>query len=117
MPISSHSKAGLKELLEACAKLVIKQRQKEQKTETAVPIMTLQDEDVWQVTMRDNEWVVSGKKIERFAIQTDSSNQFAMERLMSIINKMGIYRELTRRGAKANDIIRIGDFICFLLIQ
>lgn len=112
IPISSHTKQGLEELLGACVKLVVKQRQAEQaKPDAEVPVLTLQDDEDWQVMHRDDEWVVTGKKIARFAVQTDITNQFAEERLRDIMGKMGIFKELTRLGAGADDSVRIGDLV------
>lgn len=110
--ISSHSKQGLKELLEACAKLVAFKRLEElQQPKETVPVLSIDDTDEWRVVRRDSEWQIVGKKIERFAVQTDTSNQYALDRLKAILIKMGIYKELTHLGAQPDDTIRIGDVV------
>lgn len=60
---------------------------------------------------RDDDiyFVVTGEKIEKFARRTDFGNYEAENRLRHIMKKLGIERELHRRGAVGDSIVRIGD--------
>ena len=111
--ISSQSGHGLKELLFEAVKLADKEAQKVAKTEPeTVPILTLteeQDDDGWQVIKTAaGGYQVTGKKIERFASQTDFENYAGVDRLRDIMRKMGIMHELERQNINAGDEIRVG---------
>ena len=62
-------------------------------------------------------FIVTGEKIEKFARRTDFGNYEAENRLRYIMKKLGIERELHRRGAVGDSIIRIGDNEMTLLEQ
>lgn len=75
-------------------------------------VFTIEDvvgQDLFQVEKKKNHYRVTGNKIERFAVRTDISNPFAIQRLKDILKKMGIERELKRQGAKPGDKIKIKD--------
>jgi len=65
-------------------------------------------DDTWKVAKRGNRFVISGKKIERFAQRTDFDNPESVERLRDIMKKMGIAHELIRQGIKVNNVIVVG---------
>ena len=66
-----------------------------------MPVITLNETlDAWQVAKEGDQFVVTGKKIERFAARTDFSNEQTIRRLRDIMQKMGIIHELKRQGIK-----------------
>jgi len=111
LAISSAAGTGLKELLFAIKKVVVEARTKiaEEAEEAAkVPVITLEDtSDAWRVTRDGAIFVVSGRKIERFAQRTDFNNEEALQRLRDIMRKMGIMHKLLRDGLEPGSIIRI----------
>ncbi len=111
--ISSKSKAGVKELLFAVNKKVLAARQrkarKKTKIDNALPILKLTNTDSWRVTKTDDGFIVTGRKIERFAIRTDFSSRHAVDRLRDIMRKMGIMHELARQKAEPDQKIHIGS--------
>lgn len=110
--LSSQSHEGVKELLFEVKKQVNTARTKKQKIEAEneeLPVITLQNEDSWHVSRIDEGYQVTGKKIERFASQTEFSNPHAVERLRDIMKKMGIMHELLRQGIAPGDSIKIGQ--------
>ncbi len=110
--ISSKSKAGVKELLFAVNKKVLAARQrkarKKTKVDSALPVLKLTNTDSWRVTKTDDGFIITGRKIERFAIKTDFSNRHAVDRLRDIMRKMGIMHELARQKAEPDQNIHIG---------
>ena len=66
-------------------------------------------QDVFSVEQVDGNYVVRGKKIEKFAVRTDFSNPYSVARLRDIMKKMGIDKELRRAGAKTGDKVKIVD--------
>ncbi|MBR2753557.1 GTPase ObgE [Candidatus Saccharibacteria bacterium] len=65
--------------------------------------------DTWRVEKKDDKFVVTGEKIEKFARRTDLNNYASVNRLRDIMKKMGIRAELTNQGAKPESIIVIAD--------
>ena len=63
--------------------------------------------DTWKVEKKDDIFVVTGEKIEKFARRTDLNNYASVNRLRDIMKKLGIRAELTTQGAKPDSIIEI----------
>lgn len=113
--ISAQTKQGVPELLRAVRTQVETMRMHERTAEAAieapagVPVLTIDDnENAWNVTKEEDEFVVTGTKIERFAMRTDFNNPAGVERLRDIMHKQGILHELVRMGINPGDTIRIG---------
>lgn len=109
--ISAASGTGLKELLQKA--LVAADRYQEEideEVERAVPVITLGNtEDRWCVEKHGDNFVVTGKKIERFALRTDFESQFGVERLRDIMRKMGIMHELERQEINPGQTVLLGE--------
>jgi len=75
----------------------------------------------WQVERLETDdgviFIVTGEKIEKFAIRTDFTNYESVNRLRDIMRRMGIAHELRRRGALQDSVIRIGNSDFTLLEQ
>jgi GTP-binding protein len=112
--ISSATKQGVPELLRTVLKLVETERAHERAAEVAadaptVPVLTLDDDnDAWEVIKQEDEYVVTGPKIERFAERTNFDSPEGVERLRDIMHKIGIMHELVRQGIEPGNTIRIG---------
>ncbi len=109
--ISSQSKMGLNELLFAVKKMVTKERTRlaeSKDPEDSIPVLTLPTVDAWKVTKTDGGFVVTGRKIERFAYRTEFTSFHGQQRLRDIMKKMGIMHELRRQGIEADEKIIIG---------
>ena len=63
----------------------------------------------WKINKTKNGYLVTGRKIERFAERTDFSSDFGVQRLRDIMKKMGILNQLRRDGVDSGDKIVIGD--------
>jgi GTPase len=108
-PVSATSGQGLKELLYKVSDVVAKTKEKIEKKEEEIPIIRLPDTKVsWSIQKVDNTFVVTGRKIERFAVRTDFDNDEGIERLRDIMRKMGIMHELERRGIEPDEDIIFG---------
>jgi len=114
MAISAASKQGLKELLYELKSQVVSAREaevaKEVDQDEGVPIYRLEPEHLpWRLIKRDDGYLVRGKKIERFAIRTDFTNEEGVRRLRDIMKKMGIMKEIEKQGVNKGDIIQIAS--------
>jgi GTPase len=109
IPFSSKNKHGLKELLSEVSIIADKEKKKLNKSsKDELPVIKFDDSDHWSIERNEHVFIVSGKKIEKFAAQTDFSNYHAIARLRDIMKKKGIMRELDRQGIVPNDNIKIG---------
>lgn len=107
--ISAQSNTGVKELLYAVTELLTKRKAVQEKAAAKeVPVIRLQArEEDWRIEKAVGGFVISGRKLERFAERTDFSNQYAVQRLRDILKKTGVMRELSRQGIKPGDSVTI----------
>lgn len=106
--ISAKSSEGVEKLLYELRVMVENVRAREQ-PKNELPVIRLTEDVTWHVTPTKRGFVVTGQKIERFAGRTDFGNQAGIERLRDIMKKMGIMRELERKGAKPGQKIIVGQ--------
>jgi Obg family GTPase CgtA-like protein len=66
-------------------------------------------EDDWQIEKTDKGFLVTGKKIERFASRTRFGDIHSEDRLRDILRKMGIIRQLERQAIEPGQTITIGQ--------
>jgi GTP-binding protein len=110
---SSTSKQGVKEVLYAVKDRIIAERKRQEtkaeKKGLHLPILRLkEDADSWKVEQTDGGFVVTGRKIEKFAARTDFNNSQGRQRLRDIMRKMGILRQLERQGIEPGQSIIVG---------
>ena len=107
--VSAASGQGLKELLFKVAEVVSQTPDTAEEVPEDIPVISLEDTgDAWSVEKTDDGYVVSGGKIERFALRTDFDNEEGVDRLRDIMRRMGIMHELERRGIEVGDDIIFG---------
>lgn len=73
-------------------------------------IFTMEDvvgQDTFSVKKVKGEYVIEGKKIEKFATRTDFENPYGVARFRDILKRLGVDKELRRAGAKEGDKIKI----------
>lgn len=116
MAISAQSGQGIKELLHEVSSVVQAERARqaaEQPEEESPdrPVYKLRpNETKWRVSQHGNDFTVTGHKIEKFAARTDFDDEHGVRRIRDILNKMGIMRELERRGIVDGNKIIIGRY-------
>lgn len=108
--ISASSGKNLKELMYAVAGIVHKTAEAEASAEKKeLPVISLPDTtDSWQINKTDEGYVVTGPKIERFAMRTDFDSEAGVERLRDIMRKMGIMHQLERKRIEPDSVIIFG---------
>ena len=119
MAISSMAHKGLKGLLRELNKIVKVEREKQKEISITVeddelPVISLNREELskaWNVEKVEEEdrtlYIVTGEKIERFAIRTNFDQEEGVDRLRDILKKLGIAQELLKKGAESDSIISI----------
>lgn len=108
--ISAISGEGVKQLLYDVKKLVheARARQETKSAHDELPVIRLSKDEGWHIKKTDDGFEVTGANIERFARRTDFSNPEGVQRLRDIMRKMGILRELERKGIEPGQKISIG---------
>ncbi|MGH7196699.1 MAG: GTPase ObgE [Candidatus Saccharimonadales bacterium] len=113
--ISSQAHIGITELLREARGMVDKARQAATKEDAdqaqGLPIIALDPQkaaEAWRVRKENGQFVVKGRKIEKFAARTNFTSEPGIRRLKDIMKKMGIMHELERQGIEPGDIIVIG---------
>lgn len=112
MAISSLSGEGVPELLRAIAKRVsdASKALKKKRAKPPLPIIRLAEtDDDWAIQADKKSFIVTGRKVERFARRTRFDDFHGQQRMRDILGKMGILRELERRGIEAGQEIIIGN--------
>jgi GTP-binding protein len=61
------------------------------------------------VARQGGEFVVSGRRIERLAAQTNFDNDESAARFQRELARTGVERELVRAGVAPGDTVRIGS--------
>ena len=116
--ISSQAHKGLTEVLRELRKIVettklaTDELELEDSEDGDHAYVTLRDtdiEDQWSVERAGDSFVVSGKKIEKFARRTNLEQFQAVNRLRDIMRKLGITHEIIRQGGTGESVIVIGD--------
>ncbi len=77
---------------------------------SGIPTISLNDnvlKNTWKVEKKDDVFIVTGEKIEKFARRTDLDNYASLNRLRDIMKRYGIQAELTSQGAEPDSIIEI----------
>lgn len=109
--ISSVTGDGLKELITGIYKAIKEIPEPKKATEEAYKVFTIKDVKTGKgffVEEKDGIFLITGEKIEKFASRTDFSNKEAVYRLKDIIKRMGIEKELLKKGATNGSKILIG---------
>jgi len=108
--ISSVGQKGIKKII-LLAKEALSNIKEEVEKPEDYKVFTIEDvkQDIYSVTREEEEFMVKGNKIEKFALKTDFSSPHSVERLRDILEKMGIRKELIKLGAKDGDTVKIGE--------
>lgn len=124
--VSSAAHLGMTDLLRALVKQVQSVRaittEIEAEDEEDMPVISLSQAAqaaAWAVRYDEDDdvYVVTGDKIEKFARRTNFESYETVNRLRDIMKKIGVAHELSRKGAKGESVIRIGDDEFTLLEQ
>lgn len=99
--ISAVASYGLADLLRATHKQLseISESQAEQNEDEALPVIRLDESSMWEVKKDGKKFVVEGKEIEGFAKRTNFDQYQSVQRLINIMERKGITRQLIKLGA------------------
>ncbi len=106
-PISAVTGEGVDRLLAFAAKELSKPVIEDTAAAPVEPFHFMVELD-YVVEPKGEEFLVRGTKIERLAAMTNFGQQEGVKRFQNILKKMGVEKELARKGARPGDTVRIG---------
>jgi GTP-binding protein len=116
-PISAATKQGIKELLyrlaeliEECNAIPVTEQNTLSEERKIFTYEGRNQENEFVIRRENNTFIVEGDAIERLAKRTQFGTFDAMQRFSYILRKMGVDRELRKRGAQDGHYVRIGDY-------
>lgn len=106
---SAITKEGVRELILEIDSELAKIPKKVEKKE--VKVFTLADakKSTFKIIEEDGRFIISSDRLEKFAAKTDFSNPHAVMRIYDIMTRMGIAKELEKKGARFGTKIYIND--------
>jgi len=111
-PVSAASRAGLRELTYAMARLIQKDRAAavtQERTRIVLRPVAVDDSGFSVQVNTDGSFTVRGKKVERWVRQTNFKNAEAIGYLADRLAQLGVEKDLFKKGATAGSEVRIGD--------
>ncbi|MEW6041756.1 MAG: GTPase ObgE, partial [Elusimicrobiota bacterium] len=113
-PVSCITGEGLNNLLDEVIELLSKTPSEECASEAAQEARQKYTryyfEPEFKITRQGKYFIVSGKKVERLTAMTNFNQEESLRRFQNILKKMGVEKELVRKGVKEGDSVKIGDF-------
>lgn len=116
-PISAAAREGVRELLRAVAAKLRELPKPEWEEEEAAdedevevqPRHVAAESNRFEVTQEGKgRYRVLGPRVERVVVMTDMNNPFALERLQTELEKMGVSKALSRAGVEPGDTVAFG---------
>lgn len=116
-PISAATRQGIRELLFRMADLVesipvapLVEETPEIETRKVFTYEGRSRDDEFTIRRENDTFIVEGEAIERLAKRTKFGTYDAMQRFSHILRKMGVDRELRKRGAQDGHFVRVGEY-------
>jgi len=108
--ISTHTGQGVDDLIYYLYKKINELADEKEALETEPAPVSLEPAKApLTIEVVDNVFYVKGDEIERMAAKTDFDNEEALRRFQKFANRIGLDRELKRKGIKEGDTVRIGE--------
>jgi Obg family GTPase CgtA-like protein len=84
--------------------------QARQSKKDELPVISVREsDDDWTIKKQSDRFIVSGKQLERFAARTRFGDGHSEDRLLDILHKRGVLRELERQGIEPGQTIQLGS--------
>ena len=106
--ISSVTGEGVNDLLDHIVRILSKVKQQSPKEESEIPKeRVVKLEKGFNVEKKDSVFYVTGKAIEKIINRVDLKNDESVKRMYLMFKKIGLVRELKRKGIKNGDTVVI----------
>lgn len=110
LEISAATGAGLDQLLYTIVRLLDEvPKVPLYEVEQTENVIELQPEKGIIIEQRDNDFIVSGRRVEILAAKTDFNNDDAVLNFYRVAKRMGVFDMLRKQGIKPGDTVIIGE--------
>ncbi|TLS53541.1 GTPase ObgE [Paenibacillus antri] len=116
-PISAATRQGIRELVFKLAEMVesipaapLVEETPEKEERKVYTLENDRADESFKIRRENDVFIVEGEAIERLAKRTKFESHDAVQRFATIMRRMGVDRELRKRGAEDGHYVRIGDF-------
>ncbi len=109
--ISAVAGSGINELLDfIIKKLSERYEDNDYKYKKEEKVKVVKVERGFEIEQKDGVFYVKGRTVERVVGMTDKENEESIKRMYKILSKIGVIKELKKRGIKEKDTVIIGGF-------
>lgn len=109
LPISVANRRGIRELIMKVYRSLQAATVKEEEPAPLRRVYRYHGEEGFRIDRDGNVFIVEGEAVERLVKKLNLDSHDAWEYLSERLRKMGVLRELNRRGFASGDLLRIGD--------
>lgn len=113
--ISAAAHQGTEELMRYTSRRLLEIQQEEAEQAAAQklamqdgPVLRPQPDDAFTITKEDGVFVVRGRRVERMVGMTNQDSEESMDRLQTMMRKMGVTKALEEAGVTVGDTVRFG---------
>lgn len=75
-----------------------------------IPVLKNRDDQSWDVEVKNGEFIIVGKRIERLVQMTQLNKRDALHYLHRKLARMGVINKLKEMGAEDGDTVRVADW-------
>ena len=109
-PVSAMSRIGLEPLVKRLYELVQTTPEFPLYAEEEVEVnYEYKDENEIEIIRNGNVYIVGGNKVEQLIKKINTTTTEGVNKVLSILNKMGLEKQLIAKGIKQGDTVKIGD--------
>lgn len=109
-PVSAMTRVGLEPLVKRLYELVQSTPEFPLYVEEEVEVnYEYKDENEIDIIRNGNVYIVGGSKVEQLIKKINTTTTEGVNKVLSILNKMGLEKQLIAKGIKQGDTVKIGD--------
>lgn len=109
-PVSAMSRSGLEPLVKRLYELVQNTPEFPLYVEEEVEVnYEFKEENEIDIIRNGNVYIVGGSKVEQLIKKINTTTSEGVNKVLSILNKMGLEKALIAKGIKQGDTVKIGD--------
>lgn len=108
--ISSATGEGIENLLNYVSEILKTLPKEELYSEDDKIVYTLEDDNSWDVTFKNNMYIITGKQVERLIRKINIADNESMYYLHKKLSELGVEKVLKEKGIKQGNIVKISNY-------
>ncbi|NLY50104.1 MAG: Obg family GTPase CgtA, partial [Firmicutes bacterium] len=110
-PLSAVTGQGVEALLKRLVQMLAELPAHEVKPKAETIVYRPQQEEGFHLEREGGIFIIKGLAVEKLVAMTDFNQEQAVQRLQTILARMGVEDKLAEAGAQDGDEVRVGDYI------